>query len=121
MEDCERPEERKKRVGEAKGSNALAGEVKRWVFSVWRVWVVHCFLTSHSSAGSPEAEFVWGLEGGDGDGEDGKEGSLEVAMEVQSKIPLWIIRPRILGRVLGVIWDSVRPRTVPRVPPRWEP
>lgn len=36
-----RPEVRKKRVGEAKESNADAGEEKSWVFSEWRIFECH--------------------------------------------------------------------------------
>jgi hypothetical protein len=37
----ERPEERKKSRGEAKGSKALTGDGKRWVLRIWRVLMSH--------------------------------------------------------------------------------
>lgn len=100
---------RKKSVGEAKGSNAEAGEVKRCCSRECRAWVVHV-----------EFGFVSCFEVGDGDGDE-REGIGEVTMSVQSNTAFFVTNPTIF-----VSWDreemfSVSAREVASVPPRKEP
>lgn len=100
----EKPGERKKRRGEAKGSKALAGDGKSLVLRVWRVLVPHISLPFGFVDGS------LGLGGRD------------VAIWVQSKIALRMMAPSMeTPTPTGRVCVSVKERELASVPPRKEP
>lgn len=103
-----------------------AGEEKRWVFRLWRVWSVHgSFPLTLISISWPRVAGVAlasGLGGGDAeDGEEGSKGFLEVATPVQSNIPLYTINARIFIGPSLLAEVSVSASDVASVPPRKEP
>lgn len=101
-EGMERPGERKKRRGEAKGSKALAGDGKRCVLRAWRLLISHMSLSLVMVAGSIG------------------DGGRDVAAAVQSKTPFRTMVP-LIEEPTGRVRVSVREREVARVPPRKEP
>jgi len=105
------PEVRKKRVGEAKGSNAPEGAGNNLSLSEYNVVASHTPSLLPSSR--PNAD-----EGEDDVVDGGDDGGGEVATPVQSYTPFLAIKPAILVGSLFEAKDSVSAREVARVAPR---
>lgn len=111
-----RPEVRKKRVGEAKGSNVDSGEVKRVVFRALRVGDVHVAApTVFISPSSPDSD-----SDSDDESDEVVENS-EVVKTEKSNTPSLTISPLILTGLVLEVRDSVKAREVANVPPKKEP